>query len=389
MTTMASKRDYYEVLGVTRECSAVVVKKAYKKLALANHPDRNPGDDEAIERFKEASEAFEVLSDAEKKSRYDRFGHEGVSGAGGAGFSDLGDIFDAFGDLFGGAFGGGGGRGRRQQRAQQGNSLQTSTEIDLLEAAKGCTQSIEIGRQELCSTCDGSGAKPGSEKQTCDYCAGHGRVVQSQGFFRVQTTCPACRGEGAIIRDKCRGCGGSGRELKTAKRDIHIPPGIDNGMRLRVSGEGEPGPNGGPRGDLYVDINVAEHPFFDRDGNDLICNVPISYTQAALGAVVEIPTLEGRHNLQIPSGTQPGDTFYLRGDGMPDPHGGRTGDLVVNAIVEVPRKLTDRQEELLRELAETEHKDVTPHRQTFFEKLKGYFSHEEEEDESLSSESKR
>lgn len=374
---MASKRDYYEVLGVSRDAGAADIKKAYKKLALANHPDRNPGDDEAVERFKEASEAFEVLNDPEKKARYDRYGHEGVSG--GAGFSDLGDIFDAFGDLFGGGIFGGG--GNRRRRARQGNSLRTTATIDLLQAARGCTYPIEIGRQELCSTCDGSGARPGSVKETCEYCAGHGRIVQSQGFFRVQTTCPACRGEGSIIRDKCRACGGSGRELKTVKREINIPPGVDNEMRLRVSGEGEPGPDGGPRGDLYVDIHVTDHPFFDRAGNDLVCNVPISYTQAALGGTVEIPLLEGKHELNVPAGTQPNETFHLRGEGMPDPHGGRAGDLLVNVIVEVPKKLTEKQEELLRELAETEHKDVTPHRQSFFEKLKGYFSHHDDEQE--------
>ena len=373
---MASKRDYYEVLGVTRDSSAAEIKKAYKKLALANHPDRNPGDEEAIERFKEASEAFEVLNDEKKKALYDQYGHQGVSGGGGAGFSDLGDIFEAFGDLFGGGmFGGGGSRGRR---ARQGQSLRTSTTIDFLQAAQGCTQELEVGRQEFCSTCDGDGMRPGSEKVTCDYCAGHGRVVQSQGFFRVQTTCPACLGEGSIIRDKCPSCAGTGRELKTAKLEVKVPPGVDNGMRLCLRGEGEPGPDGGPRGDLYVDIQVNDHPFFERNGNDIICHVPITYTQAALGTSIEIPLLEGKHDLKIPPGTQPDETFHLRNHGMPDPHGGRPGNLLVVVQVEVPAKLTEEQEDLLRKLAELEHTTVSPHRKSFFEKLKGYFSHHDE-----------
>ncbi|GAB4158873.1 MAG: molecular chaperone DnaJ [Planctomycetaceae bacterium] len=375
---MASKRDYYEVLGVSRDASAAVIKKAYKKIALANHPDRNPGDEDAVERFKEASEAFDVLNDPKKKSVYDQYGHAGLQGnAGGAGFSDLGDIFEAFGDLFGGSFFGGGTR-TQGRRARQGQSLRTSVTIDLLQAAKGCTQTLEVSRQELCSTCDGSGTRPGSQPEQCDYCAGHGRVVQSQGFFRVQTTCPACRGEGTIVREKCPACAGSGRELKTAKLEVRIPPGMDNGMRLCLRGEGEPGPNGGPRGDLYVDIHVEDHPFFDRNGNDLICHVPITFTQAALGASIEIPLIEGKQQLNIPPGTQPEETFHLRGQGMPDPHGGRSGDLLVVVQVEVPQKLSAEQESLLRKLAELEKAEVSPHRKSFFEKLKGYFSNHDE-----------
>jgi molecular chaperone DnaJ len=378
MVSMASKRDYYEVLDVPREASPEEIKRAYKKLALANHPDRNPGDEEAVSRFKEAAEAFEVLNDPDKRARYDRFGHAGVGGAAGAGgFSDVDDIFDAFGDLFGGIFGR---AQRRGGRVRRGESLRTSLTIDLLEAAKGCARELEIRRREICDTCHGSGAKPGTTPDRCDYCGGHGQVVQSQGFFRIQTTCPACRGSGTVIRQKCPDCAGSGRTLKSFQLEVKVPAGVDTGMQLCVRGEGEPGTDGGPRGDLYVDIHVREHPLFQRSGRQLTCRVPVTYTQAALGAELEIPVLEGRHMLDIPPGTQPGQVFRLRGAGMPDPHGGLPGDLHVEIQVEVPKKLSDRQEELLRELAELEHADVSPHRKSFFEKLKDYFSpHEEAE----------
>lgn len=378
MVSMATKRDYYEVLGVGREAGPEEIKRAYRKAALQNHPDRNPGDEQAVARFKEASEAFEVLRDPEKRSRYDRFGHAGVSGNGGAGFSDLGDIFSAFGDIFG-DFLGGAGRAARS-RARQGHSLRTSLTVDLLEAARGCTRQIEIDRQELCSTCDGSGAKPGTTPETCDYCGGLGRVVQSQGFFRVQTTCPACRGEGSVVRQKCPACRGDGREPRHVKLEVTVPPGVDNGMRLCLRGEGEPGPGGGPRGDLYVDIHVRPHPLFAREGKDLLCSVPITYTQAALGAALEVPLLDGRQTLDVPAGTQPGQTFVLRKLGMPDPHGGRPGDLVVAVHIDVPKKLSAEQEDLLRRLAELEHTEVTPHRRSWLEKLKDYFtSHDEPE----------
>ena len=382
MVSMASKRDYYEVLEVPRGALPEEIKKAYKKLALANHPDRNPGDDEAVTRFKEAAEAFEVLHDPGKRDRYDRFGHAGVSGNGRTGFSDVSDIFDAFGDLFEGfgLFGGGRTRGRRR-RTYKGESLRTPVTIDLLEAAAGCTRDLQIQRRETCSVCDGSGAKPGTTPHRCDYCGGHGQVVQSQGFFRIQTTCPACRGEGTVIRDKCFRCGGTGREAKDFKLEVKIPPGVDTGMQLCLRGEGEPGPHGGPRGDLYVDIRVKLHPLFQRDGKELTCRVPITYSQAALGAEFEVPVLDGRYTFTVPPGTQPGEVFRLRGFGMPDPHGGRRGDLHVEVQVEVPKKLNDRQEELLRELAELEQADVSPHRKSFFESLKDYFGlHDDAED---------
>jgi molecular chaperone DnaJ len=373
---MASKRDYYEVLEVPQDASDKQVKKAYKKKALANHPDRNPGDDDAVNRFKEAAEAYEVLSDPNKRARYDRDGHAGVSGNGAAGFSDLGDIFSAFGDIFGASFGGGrsGGRGG----ARRGGHLKTSVTIDLIEAANGCTRELELDRPEVCVTCSGSGAKPGATPDSCDYCGGQGQVVQSQGFFRVQTTCPACRGAGTVIREKCSDCNGSKRQLVETKLEVKVPPGVDHGMQLCLRGEGEPGFGGGPRGDLYVDIQLKPHPLFQREGAHLTYEVPITYTQAALGTELDVPILEGKHSLTIPPGTQAGQVFRLKGQGMPDPHGGRRGDLHVVMHLEVPEKLDERQEELLRELAEHEQAHVSPHRKSFFEKLKNYFALDED-----------
>jgi molecular chaperone DnaJ len=382
---MPQKRDYYEVLGVDTDASAVAIKSSYKTIALKNHPDRNPDDEAAVERFKEAAEAFEVLSNPDKRARYDRFGHAGLQGGGGRGhqpgFSDVGDIFSMFGDIFEG-FGLGGGLGGRQRggpRARRGNHLQTGLSIDLPDAAAGCTRTIEISRQETCSTCSGSGARPGSTPDACDYCGGHGRVLQSQGIFSLQATCPACRGEGQIIRDKCDGCRGAGRMPSSVTLDVKIPAGIDSGMRLCLRGEGESGSQGGGRGDLYVEIDVLQHPLFQREGPHLICQVPITFSQAALGSEIEIPVLEGRHSLEVPAGTQPGHVFRIRGGGMPDPRGGRAGDLMVEVQVEVPRKLGDEQEELIRQLAEIEQINVSPHRTSFLDKLKDWFSSEDDE----------
>lgn len=379
---MATKRDYYEVLGVSRDAASDEIKKCYKKLALKYHPDRNQGDDAAVEKFKEAAEAYEVLSNDEKRASYNRFGHKGVQGAagrgGGAAFNDINDIFDVFGDLFG--MGGGRRRGGGGPRPTQGDSLKTSLDIDLLEAAKGCNKTVEIRRQEACDTCSGSGAKPGSSADTCDYCAGHGQVVQSQGFFRVQTTCPACKGEGKVIRDKCSDCSGAGKIPESLKLDVKVPAGVDTGMTLRLSDEGESGTLGGPRGDLYVEIHVRAHPLFQRDGPDLICEIPLSYTQAALGADIEIPCLEGKTQHHIYPGTQPGEIIRLRGGGMPDPRGGRAGDLLLHVILEVPKKFDAEQEALLRQLAELEQAAVSPHRSSFFNKLKEWFVPADEEE---------
>jgi molecular chaperone DnaJ len=375
MPTMASKRDYYEVLGVAKDATPEAVKKAYKKIALETHPDRNPTE-EGVAKFKEASEAYEVLGDADKRARYDRFGHAGAQGHQ---YGDVSDIFEAFGDLFEGfGFGGGGRRSGGGRRQRQGASLRTAITIDLLEAAKGCTRQLDATRNEHCDLCEGSGAKPGTKPVKCDYCGGQGAVVQSQGFFRVQTTCPACQGQGTVVRDKCTKCRGSGVEPKSVKLDVRVPAGVDNGMQLCLRGEGEPGPNGGPRGDLYVDIQVKSHPFFQREGRDLHCQVPITYSQAVLGADIEVPLLSGRKNLTVPAGTQPGETFKLRGEGMPDPHGGARGILHVHMQLEVPKKVAGRQQEIIRELAGLEHANVTPQRKSFFETLKTWFTSEDD-----------
>lgn len=375
MSPMATQKDYYEILGVAKGAAPDDIKRAYRKAAAANHPDRNPGNDEAIERFKEAAEAFDVLGDAEKRALYDRYGHEAFARSGGrqAGFNDVNDVFSAFGDLFEGFFGNASSRGGGR-RATRGESLRCGIELDLREAAFGVTRAVEIERDELCSTCDGSGAKPGSSAERCSYCSGRGQIVQAQGFFRVQTTCPACRGAGEVIREKCAKCSGSGREAKVARLEVKVPPGVDNGMQLCLRGEGAPGDRGGPRGDLYCDIHVAEHPLFKRHGHDLVCAVPLSYPQAALGTELEIPLLDGRHQLVIPAGTQPGEIIRLRGKGMPDPHSRRKGDLLIQIHMEVPKKLNQRQEELLRELSELEQTNVSAHQKSFLQKIKDYFA---------------
>ena len=380
---MAEKRDYYDVLGVARDAAVAEIKKSYKKIALTNHPDRNPDDETAVERFKEAAEAFEVLGDSDKRRRYDQFGHAGLQGGGRQpGFSDIGDIFSMFGDIFegfglGGSFGEGQGR---RQRAQRGSHLQIGLTIDLPDAAKGCSRTIEVSRHEPCQACGSSGARPGTTPDACDYCGGHGQVVQSRGFVRVQTHCPACHGAGEVVREKCDQCRGEGRVPRTVTLDVKVPAGIDTGMRLCLRREGEPGTLGGPRGDLYVQIEVLDHPLFRREGDHLICQVPITFTQAALGTEIEIPVLEGRHSLEIPAGTQPGHAFRIRGGGMPDPRSGRPGDLLVEVDVEVPRKIPEDQETLLRQLAEMEQANVSPHRRSFLDTLKDWFAPTENDD---------
>ncbi|SFI67736.1 molecular chaperone DnaJ [Planctomicrobium piriforme] len=371
---MASKRDYYEVLSVTKTATSEEIKKSYKKLVIKYHPDKNPGDEEAIVMFKECAEAYEVLSDPNKRSRYDQFGHAGVNagarGGGAGGFQDISDVFDAFGDLFEG-FGLGGRPGRRGGAAR-GPDLQVSVTLDLREAATGCKKEVTVHRHKACGTCSGSGAKPGSKPEVCEYCGGHGQVVQAQGFFRVQTTCPACRGSGKVIRSKCEDCQGSGLQGELVKRVVTIPAGIDHGQSLCLRGEGEAGPNGGPSGDLYIEVRVNEHSIFHREGPHLLCRVPISYSQAALGATIEIPLLIGKEELKIPAGTQPGEMFRIRGKGMPDPRGRDVGDLHVEIQVMVPKKLGDDHEQLLRKLAEFEKVDVHPHQKSWLKKIKDF-----------------
>ena len=371
---MPTQRDYYEILEVSRTASSGEISTAYRKLAVKFHPDKNPGDQEALDRFKEASEAFEVLHDQEKRSLYDRYGHAGVNGggSGGAQFTDVEDIFSAFGDIFGDIFGGGGGRGRR--RVRKGRDVRCDVTLTLEEAAAGVRKTVAFGRHEECETCGGSGAAEGASRETCSYCGGHGQVVQSAGIVRVQTTCPACKGEGSSVSSPCKSCRGSGRQQKKVEVEVDIPAGVDDGMQVRITGQGEPSPQGGPPGDCYCFVSVKTHSLFERDGQHLICRVPITYPQAALGCELEVPTLKGKADLKIPAGTQSGKVFRLRGLGLEDPRVVGVGDLLVQVNIEVPKKLDDEQEKLLRQLAEVEHKNVAPERKGFFESVKEYLS---------------
>jgi molecular chaperone DnaJ len=370
---MANERDYYEVLGVERRAGGAEIADAYRKLAIRFHPDKNPGNAEASDRFKEAARAFEVLSNDELRARYDRYGHAGLQGGGRHEFNDLSDIFDAFGDLFGGGMFGGGGGGRRTNRARQGRDVFSSVSLSLVEAARGATKTIQFSRHELCGTCDGSGAKKGTKPQPCEYCGGHGQVIQSAGVFRLQTTCPSCRGAGSVIRDKCPDCGGEGLTVEQVERRVTIPAGVDRDVRVRLAGEGEPGANGGPPGDCYCVIEIEEHPFLSREGRDLHCEVPITFSQAALGATVEVPTLDGPKPLAIGRGTQAGDVIRVKGLGMPEVRGRGIGDLHVHMHVEVPKTLSPKAEQLLRDLAAEEQKAVSPKRSSFFARLGEYF----------------
>jgi len=376
MSTMAGKRDYYEILGVSRTASEKEISEAYRKLALKYHPDRNPGDEEAVARFKEAAEAFEVLSKSDKRAQYDRYGHAGLAGSAPQ-FQDVSDIFDAFGDMFGeglfGDFFGGGRRGRRARRVQRGADVQCEVLLELREAAKETTKTIEFERHAQCPTCHGTGAKPGTHPERCQYCGGAGHVVQRAGIFSMQSTCPSCQGRGTVIREACQKCRGVGFIGERVTREVAIPAGVDTGTRLRLQGEGEPSPDGGPRGDCYVFIRLAEHPLFHRDGHDLACQVPIHYAQLALGATIQVPTLDGPEDLSIPPGTQSGEIFRLRGRGMPSPRSRSRGDLLIQVYVEVPKTLDERHQRVLRELAEIENTNVTPARTSFFSKLKDYF----------------
>jgi molecular chaperone DnaJ len=374
--TMATKRDYYEVLGVERNAPESEISRAYRKLAIKYHPDSNPNDDEATRQFKEIAEAYEVLSDAQKRHAYDRYGHaafQGASGGGGAGgFYDVGDIF---GDFFDNIFGGGS-RRRSGTRQQTGAHVRCQVTLTLGEAAKGVTKKVQFDRSEICGNCRGSGSKPGSNGETCRRCKGHGQVVQSAGILRVQTTCPDCQGSGRVITDPCHVCRGRGRVARRVELEVAIPAGVDDGMHVCLEGEGEPGPHGGPPGDCYCIIRIKPHPLFKRDGCDLFVEVPISYTQAVLGAQIEIPTLDGPDTMTILPGTQSGEIFRLERRGMPNPQGGRPGDLLVQSYIEVPKRLGEKEETLLRKLAELEHINVTPKRTSFLSKLREYFTSE-------------
>jgi molecular chaperone DnaJ len=373
---MATQRDYYQILNIERNATADDIKRAYRKLAMKYHPDRNPGDAEAELKFKEAAEAYEVLTDAQKRRRYDQYGHAGLRGTGlhDFGHMDASDIFSMFEDIFGGGLGASAGRSR--QRPQRGYSLETEVEISLEEVATGAEREVQFTRQDTCEACHGSGAKPGSEPVTCVACAGTGQVAQSGlgGMFRMVTTCPNCGGAGKVIKDPCPKCKGHGQTPKKRKLTVKIPPGIHDGQAIRVPGEGEPGVRGGLRGDLHVLIRVMPHPLFTREDDHLILRMPISFTQAALGSTVNVPTLHGERELTIKPATQHGDIVRLADQGLPNLRSGRMGDLVVLLLIEIPSRLTERQRELLREFAETEDQQVMPESQGFWDKIKSYLS---------------
>jgi molecular chaperone DnaJ len=374
------KRDYYEVLGVSRNATSDEIKKAYRKLARKYHPDANPDDKDAEAKFKEISEAYVVLSDPEKRAGYDRFGHAGADGLGFGGFEGFGD-FGGLGDIFE-MFFGGGGRTRRRTGPERGQDIQTDMEISLKEAAFGLEREVKVPRVETCGTCGGSGAAAGSKPKTCLACAGTGQVqfTQSTPFGRIvqSRTCDRCRGTGQVIEKPCPTCRGAGSVRKTRSIKVKVPPGVDNGSRLRLAGEGEAGTRGGPPGDLYVYIHVKQHKLFRREGDDLICEIPLSFVQAALGDEIDVPTLEGKEKLKIPEGTQPGTVFRIRGKGVPHLSGFGRGDQHVRIKVMIPGKLSEKQKELLREFARLDNGESVQGKgqagdKSFFEKMKDAF----------------
>lgn len=346
-----SKKDFYDVLGLSRNASEADIKKAYRRLAMKFHPDRNPDDAKAEESFKEAKEAYEILSDERKRAAYDQFGHAGVdtsAAGGGAGYGAGGGSFsDVFGDVFGDIFGGAG--GQSGARASRGSDLRYNLEMSLEEAVRGTSKKLKIPTYVSCKTCNGSGAKKGTSPATCSTCGGHGQVRMQQGFFSLQQTCPKCQGKGTIISDPCKSCHGHGRTQETKTLSVKIPPGVDTGDRIRLSGEGEAGEMGGPRGDLYVQVNVSPHAIFTRDDNNLFCDVPINFVTAALGGELDVPTLDGRVKLKIPAETQTGKMFRMRGKGIKSVRGATIGDLFCKVVVETPVRLTASQKELLKE----------------------------------------
>lgn len=387
---MAAKRCYYEVLTVERTATGEEIKKSYRKLAVKFHPDKNPGDHTAEEKFKELGEAYDVLSDEQKRAAYDRFGHSaftqggGARGGGGGGFHDP---FDIFRDVFGGGGGGGGmgnifeqffgggggGRGGEKESRQRGSDLRYDMQITLEEAAFGVEKEVEVSKLDTCESCKGAGAEPGSRVVSCQTCQGRGQVISSRGFFQVSQTCPRCRGTGQTVERPCTKCRGEGRAEQTRRIKIKIPGGIDDGSRLRITGNGEAGIRGGPRGDLYVVIHVKEHEIFERDGENLFCEIPVSFTTAAIGGEIHVPTLEGPAELKVPAGTQSGTVFKLRGKGMTILNNSARGDLMARLIIAVPKKLTAEQRKKLQEFAELVGEEVPPPEKSFIERAKEFF----------------
>ena len=373
-----SKRDYYEVLGVDKGTAKDQIKKAYRKLAMKYHPDRNPGDASAEAKFKEAAEAAEILLDDQKRSRYDQFGHAGVDGQGGGGFgadfqSEFGDIF---GDIFSDFFGGGGRRGgRRRSRAQMGDDLQIKLNVDFQEAAFGTENVINVNRKVSCEPCSGSGSAKGSDVSSCTYCNGVGEIRRQQGFFAVSTVCPKCQGSGEMITNPCKSCRGAGATRNSVELSVKVPAGIDAGQRLKLSGEGDSGAYGGPPGDLYVLIDINEHEIFEREDFDILCNVPISFAQAALGSEVEVPTLSGKVSVTVPAGTQTGRKMRLKNKGIARLGGYGMGDQIISVQVETPTKLSVEQKDLFKRLHELEesHLESNPMSKGFFDKVKNLF----------------
>ncbi len=374
-----SKRDYYEVLGVSKSDDEKAIKKAYRRLAMKYHPDRNPDDEEAAEKFREATEAYDVLTSSDKRAAYDQYGHAGVDGQAGYGGGGFGGGAGGFGDIFGDVFGdifGGGGRQHDPNAPQRGSDLRYRLDLNLEEAVHGTTVSIKVPTLVECDSCDGTGSADNSKPVTCSTCGGHGQVRMQQGFFSVQQTCPSCHGRGSEIKNPCRKCHGDGRVQEQKTLSVKIPPGVDTGDRIRLTGEGEAGANGGPAGDLYVQVSVRQHNIFERDGRDLYCEVPVSFVDAALGGELEVPTLDGRVKLKIPAETQTGKLFRLRGKGVKPVRGGAQGDLLCRVLVETPVNLTERQKELLREFQDSMEDTQghhSPKKNSWFDSVKKFF----------------
>jgi molecular chaperone DnaJ len=368
-----AKRDYYEVLGVARGASDAELKAAFRKAAMQHHPDRNPGDKDCEERFKEINEAYEVLKDADKRAAYDRFGHAAFEHGGGAGAGFGADFGSAFSDLFEGIFGMAGQRSRGSGR-ERGADLRYNMEISLDDAFNGKAAQVRIPTSVTCEACSGSGAKPGTKPKSCPTCSGQGKIRHAQGFFTLERTCPACHGRGQVIDNPCPGCSGSGRVTRERTLSVNIPAGVEDGTRIRLAGEGEAGMRGGPAGDLYIFLSIASHAFFQRDGADLHCRVPISMVTAALGGEFEVPTIEGgKTRVKVPDGTQSGRRFRLQSKGMPVLRSKQTGDMYVQVVVETPQKLTKRQKELLAEFEKLSSKDTHPEAAGFFSRVKEFF----------------